>query len=333
MDITQYVRIFEPDPDKDFVAERGAAIRELGNRLSRRRDVSDLMAIGNGVCGVFRDQPPISGTLATQIEGVIKKKNASFVRDDREIELGVCATAAVVHSMNSRRNVRNGWSAPDMLAAALWSALSFLPTCNAPKLETFRKMAVDAARDRILRTSSSARARHDVPVLEAFDAARTSPEVFAAEAERRIDTLRINAAFDREEIGVLRWMLGGVSEIFDRPLRSLPPEARAVTTGVEIGALMQAPPAQSHRNYALRSLEEKEPLSLPKLLAALGEDRMKIAASFKDETLIDEAPLVFPLLSAVRLGETSGPGADSPRALAEWGARALLEQALLRVQL
>ena len=64
MDIAQYVRIFEPDPDKDFVAERGAAIRELGNRLSRRRDVSDLMAIGNGVCGVFRDPPLISGTLA-----------------------------------------------------------------------------------------------------------------------------------------------------------------------------------------------------------------------------------------------------------------------------
>ena len=332
MDIAKCVRIFEPDPDDDFVTEREAAIKELGNRLSKRQNISDLVVIGNGVCEIFRDPSSISDTLATQIEDAINKKNPSFVRDGRELELSVCATAAVVQSISSSRNTRRGWSAPDILAAALWSALSFLPACRAPKLETFRKLAVDAARERILRTSSAARIRYQVLVLEAFDVEKTSLEVFASEATQRIDKLQINAAFDREEIDVLRWVLGGVSEIFDQPLRSLSPEAHAVTTGVEIGALMQAPPTQSHRNYTSCDIEEKEPLSLLKLLAALGEDRVKIAGSFEDEALINKAPFVFPLLSAIRSGEVTGPGADSPRSLSEWGARALLERAVLRIQ-
>ena len=332
MDIAKCVRIFEPDPDEDFITERRAAIKELGTRLSRRRNISDLIAIGNGIYGVFRDPSSIPDTLATQIEDAIKKKNASFVRDGHDLELGVCTTAAVVQSISSSKNIGKGWSALDVLAAALWSALSFLPTCNAPKLEALRKPAVDAARARILRTSSAARTRHDVPAPEAFDGKEPNQEDFA-DAVQTIKGLQINAALDREEISVLRWVLDSVSEIFDQPLQSLSPEARAVTAGVEIGALMQAAPTQSHRNYALLDLEEKDPLSLPKLLVALGEDRVKIAASFKDEALIDEAPLVFPLLSAVLSGQAIGPGADLPRSLSEWGARALLERALLRVRL
>ena len=157
-------------------------------------------------------------------------------------------------------------------------------------------------------------------------------EVFASAVTPTINALQMNAALDREEIDILWWVLGGVSEIFGRPLQSLSPEVRAVTAGVEIGALMRALPTQSHRNLALRGLEETAPLSLSKLLASIGEDCVKIAASFEDETLINKAPLVFPLLSAIRSGESAGPGADSPRSLSEWGARALLERAVLRIQ-
>ncbi len=333
MDIAKCVRIFEPDPDDAFVTERRAAIRELGNRLSRRQNISGRIATVNGVCGVFRDPSSIPDSLATQIEGAIKKKSASFARDGRDLELGVCATAAVVQLINSGKNVRNGWSAADMLAASLWSALSFLPTCNASKLESFRKLAVGAARGRTLSVSLAARVRHDVPELEAFDAAKTTPEDFASEAAQTIDELRINAAFDREEIDVLRWGLGGVSEIFGRPLHLLSPATRVITTGVEIGAFMQALPTQSHRNLALRDLEETNLLPLPELLVALGDGRVKISDSFEDEPLIDQAPLVFPLLSAIRSGKGNGLGAALPRSLSEWGARALLEHALLRVRL
>lgn len=331
MEIAECVRIFEPDPGGHFIIERRAAIHEFGRRLSKRRNISDLIVIGNEICEVFRDPSSIPDSLASQIEGAIKNKNALFVRDGRDLELGVCAVAAVMRLVTSSRNVRNGWSAVDMLAASLWSALSFLPTCNAPKLESFRKQAVGAARDRTLSASSAARVRHKVPELKAFDAAKTTPEDFAAEAQWTIEELQINAAFDCEEIDVLRWRLDGVSKIFGRPLQSLSPATHAITTGVEIGALMRALPTQAHRNLVLHDLEETNSLPLPDLLVALGDDRVEIADSFEDEPLIDKAPLVFPLLSAIRSGKGL-VGTALPRSLSEWGARALLERAILRIQ-
>ena len=187
-------------------------------------------------------------------------------------------------------------------------------------------------RDRILKTSLENRNRRDVPALEAFGGDDVSPKAFQIATTPTIDALRINAALDREEIDLLWWVLGGMSRIFDQPRQSLSPETCAIITGVEIGALMRALPTQSHHNLALRGIEGAEPLSLPNLLAALDEDRVVIADSFKDESHIDNAPLVFPLLSAVRSGEGIGPGASLPRPLAEWAARALLERAVLRIQ-
>ena len=333
MDIAKCVRIFNPEPDDDFVNKRTAAIKDLKTRFLKKRAMPDLMAVGSGVCEVFRDPPSMPDILATQIETAIRKQSASFVQDGRDLEMGVCAAAAVVLSFNSDSKVRDdGWSASDILAVALWSALSFLPPCNAPKLNNFRAQAVSAARNHILKTSLETRARQDVPVLGAFDGEENTCEAFASATAPTVNALRINAALDREEIDLLWWVLGGASEIFGRPLQSLSPEARAVTTGVEIGALMRALPTQSHRNLALRGLEEADPLPLPNLLAALGEDRLVVAASFKDESLIDDAPLVFPLLSALRSGESTGMGADLSRPLSEWGARALLERAVLQIK-
>ena len=332
MNIAKCLRIFEPEPDDDFVTKREAAIKDLRTKLLRIKTVSHLMELGSGVCEVFRESPSMPAALAIKIERAIKMQSASFVRDDRDLEMGVCAALAVVQAVSSRRTAGDGWYASDVLAVALWSALSFLPACNAPKLEEFRQLAIDAARSRILKTSLETRNRRDVPRLGAFGGEGATHEAFESATTPTVDALRINAALDREEIDLLWWVLGGASKIFDRPLQSLSPEARAITTGVEIGELMLALPTQSHRNLAVRCIEEADPLPLPKLLAALGEDRLVVAASFKDESLVDDAQLVFPLLSAVRSGEGTQLGADLPRPLSEWVARALLERAVLRIQ-
>lgn len=332
MDIAKCVRIFEPEPDDDFVIKREAAIKDLRATFSKKRNISELMALGSGACEIFRESPAIPDPLAAQVEAAIKKQSASFVQDGRDLEISVCATAAVVQLVEVGAKARNSWSVSDVVAVALWSAGSFLPSCNAPKLEEFRVATVDAARNRILNTSLETRVRHDVPALGAFGGEENTPESFTEAVAPTIDALRSNAALDREELDLLWWVLGGTSEIFGRPVQSLSQEARAVATGVELGALMRALPSQSHRNLPLRGLNDAAPLPLPKLLAALGGDRSVIAASFKNESLIDDAPLVFPLLSALRRGEGSGPGGDVPRSLSEWGARALLERAVLQIQ-
>ena len=334
MDIAKCVQIFKLEPDDDFVTKRKSAIENLRAQFLKNKPISKLMAIGSGVCQVFRESLAMPDTLATQVETAIKKYSPSFVRDDRDLEMGVCAAMAVVLSFNynSSKKVRDGLLASDVLAVALWSAASFLPPCNAPKLEKFRLFAVEAARDRILKIGFKTRDRHNVPDLGSFDDEEITCEDFKQATAPTVDALRINAALDREEIDLLWWVLNGRSEILGQQLLSLSPAACAVTTGVEIGALMRTLPTQSHRNLVLQGLDKDEKVSLPSLLAVLGKDRLVIAASFKDESLIEDAPLVFPLLSAIRSGEGTGLDADLPRSLSEWGARALLERAVLRIQ-
>ena len=323
---------FEPDPDDDFINKREEAIKILRTGLVKKRTVDSIMGLASGVCEVFRDSPSLPDALATQIESAIKKQSPSFMRDDRDLEMGVCAAVAVVQTVNSGRTMGDGWYVSDVLAVALWSALSFLPACNAPKLEEFRRLAVDAARDHILKTSLQKRHRREVPDFGPLGGVGVTPQTFVAATTPTIDALRLNAALDREEIDLLWWVLGSASNIFRQPLQSLSPATRAVVTGVEMGALMRALPTQSHRNLALRGIEEADPLSLPDLLTALGEERLVIAASFNEESLIGHAPLVFPLLAAISSGEGIGLGADLPRSLAEWAARALLERAVFRIQ-
>ena len=335
MDIAKCVLIFEPEPSDDLVIRRGSAIKALRTQFLKNASISKLMEIASGVCEVFRESPAMPNVLAIQVEKAIKRYSPSFVWDDSDLEMGVYAAAAVAQSFNFRskgKEVRDGLFASDVLAVALWSAASFLPPCNASKLERFRVLAIKAARSHILKTSLETRARYDVPALESFADEEITYEVFEQATAPTVNALRINAALDREEIDLLWWVLSGVSEIFGQPLLSLSQEVRAVTTGVEIGALMRALPTQSHRNLALRGLDEAGSVSLLGLLEALGEDCSVIADSFKEESLIDNAPLVFPLLSAIRLGKSTGLAADSPRPLSEWGARALLERAILQIQ-
>ena len=78
-----------------------AAIRELGTQFLKKRNVPDLMGIGSGICEVFRDSPSIPDVLAEQVEAAIKKQSASFVRDGRDLEMGVCAAAAVVQAISA----------------------------------------------------------------------------------------------------------------------------------------------------------------------------------------------------------------------------------------
>ena len=328
MDISRCIRIFEPEPDDDFVIKRESAIKTLRTQFSRSKDISKLMEIGSGVCEVFHESPAIPDTLATQVEKAIKKHSPSFERDARNLEMSVCAAMAVVQLINSSSNKK----ARDVLAVALWSAASFLPFCDKPKLEEFRMFAVEVARNHILNAGLEDRARQDVPTLGSSDDEETTCEELEQEIAPIVDALRINAALDREEINLLWWVLGEMSQIFEQPLMSLSPEVRAVTTGVEIGALMRALPTQSHRNLVLRGLDNGAPVSLLGLLEALGENRSMIAGSFKEELLIDDAPLVFPLLSAIRSGKSTGLADDLPRPLSEWGARALLERAVLQIQ-
>ena len=332
MDVARFVRIFEPDPSDDFVSKRAEAIKELRTRFLRQKNVRKLMNLASEALGVFQDPPVVPGSYVGAIEGAIKKQSESFVRDGRDLEMSVCAMIAVVHAIQVGGKVDAGWAVADVMATALWSGASFLPASPEPKLEELRSQAIAAAKQRILESSLDTRIRHEVSDFGQFGDERLDAEAFRAATAGSIDALRYNAALDREELDILWWVLADSSIVLEKPLASLSPETRAIATGIELGAHLRGLPSQSHRNLSARGVDEAEPMSLTGVVDALGDDRIALAASFASKALVDDAASVFPLLNGIRAGSSASAGAEVPRSLREWCARALLERAVLRMQ-
>ena len=305
MDVARFVRIFEPDPSDDFVAKRTAAIRQLKTYFLKQRNVGNLMSLASETFGVFQNPHVVPETYAVAIEAAIKKQSESFVRDGRDLEMSVCAMIAIVQAIQSSGKASEGWTVADVLATAVWSGASFLPANPEPKLEEFRSQTVHAAKQRILASSLDTRVRHNVPEFGPFGDEQHGAEAFGGATGATIDALRYNAALDREELDMLWWVLGDTSNVLEKPLASLSPETRAIASGIELGALLRALPGQSHRNLCARGVGETEPMTLPGVLEALGDDRTALAASFANEVLVDEAGSVFPLLNGIRAGSST----------------------------
>ena len=179
MDVARFVRIFEPDPSDDFVVKRTTAIRDLRTRLLRNKNDGALMSLASEVLGVFRDPPAVPQSYVAAIEASIKKHSESFVRDDRDLEMSVCAMIAVVRAIEGGGRVSEGWAAADVLATALWSGASFLPANPDPKLQEFRSQAIAAAQQRILKSSLETRNRHKVPEFGQFGDETLDTETFS----------------------------------------------------------------------------------------------------------------------------------------------------------
>ena len=328
----KYLHVCVPELDDELIALEDRVARGARTRILRKRDVLELITIGCETCGAFNSPPSVPGSVAQIVEAEKRKNIPSFVRRGRELELSVCAAAAVMKTVSHGTGVRPwyGWGVAEVLAASLWSALSFLPACEGPKLEALRRLMVRTARDRILVASLRARKRKVVRSSEGVASDNDESEDGRSEVRKAVCVLEWNAMVDQEEIDVLRWVIAGVCASLDRRLELLSPEIRAIAAGFEIGALMRAPPAQRHRDYAVGGLTDDTCLCLSQVLEALGEYRMKMTMSFEGAP-IDSVALVFPLLSALSAGEATGPGANLSRPLSEWGARALLERSLLNI--
>lgn len=332
MDTIKYVRIFELDPDDDFVAKRASAIKEL-KTVFGKGTVSDIVATASDLCGVFQTAPEFSSSLLLQIEGVIRKHSASFEREGHELEIGICGMAALVEIVESNAPIRTGWAVADVFAVALWSALSFLPPSQTPKLDEFRLAVIETARSRILRTGYESRNRTPVILPGEIGDESVAQAAFGKATAKAIESLQLNAAHDREEIELLWWVLSDYSDVMDLPHSQLSPVTLAISVGLEVGALLRVLPTQSHRNLVLRNIPIGESVTLAEMIAALGVDREKLAKSFEVEELVEEAPRVFPLLFSIQTGVPVESGMqDGPRPLREWALRALLERTVLGVQ-
>lgn len=328
------VRIFDPIPAHGLVLEREKMIMEFRSRLLKRRNVPELITTLAGLCNLFDNPATIPRAVAVQVEAAFRKVDGSFSRCGRNLEVGVCGIVAVNQAIISGEVTGSwkGWSVPDVLAGCVWAGLSFLPNRKEKKLDLLRRSVLSTARQRFCASGSAARVRYDVRAATELrrQSANRDAHTLALDLIRR---LQINALLDREEIAILRWMLKRRSISQDTPREVRLAVSRVIAAGLEIGTLAQAPPTQFQQDQLLREVSENIPFSLAELLEALGDDRLAIGRSLGDKSVLRQASLVFPTLSAICSGDVTGPGASGARPLSEWVYRVLLERILLGIKL
>ena len=335
VDIAIHIRILNAEPSDDFVEKRTNAIQDLSKAFAKRRTVPDILQLANDLSAAVATKGILPTALASEVEVAIKEYSPAFVQTGHELETIVCALLAALQYLESARPSKGPLLKPDILAAGLWSALSFQPTRTEAKLEALRAEILARSQSMIITTSSSARNRSEVPNFS-YEVPETPDWVSYSEslikgASKTIKALRDNSALDREELDLLWWVLSDWSSLLNETLSASPPEAAAIGRGIEVARLLRRLPGDAHKHLVLKGIVNGESLALSNLIKTLGDNRTKLASAFQGDTTVEACPAVFPLLLALLTGRASGSGVKVTRSLHEWAARALLESVILHV--
>lgn len=330
MSLAKHIRIIDPAPSDDFVSKREAASKALRTKFLKIRNVNELLELGSTLALGCFGEAEVSAGIVENISAALVKESPAFVADERPQEIKIIGLLAVLDAVDSGAAAER-WAAADVLAVAVWSALSFIPVQTEPKLENLRCEAIEKARLRALKTAVSSRVRSTIPDIDKLTiepGATTLP----SNLSEAIVALRRNAALDREELDLLWWVIADGSDILKKPLSTVSTVTRAVVTGFEIGSMLRCLPSQAHNHLVQRNAQATEPMSLIEVIGALGQDRLEIADQYAKEAVLTHAPHMYPVLTAIRSGQAHGGAAEVKRPLSEWALRVLLESSTLRVQ-
>lgn len=316
------------------VDSRKAAATDLRSKWNKEGAVGTIFKRASEIAMALgtESDPPVD--LAAEVEKAVQGHASAFLSNERPLEIGICAAAAVDAMLEGTRLDNDGWKIVDVLATALWSALSFQSPLNDVKREGLRVEILRLVQQRSMEAAEESRKRMEVAEFGDFavvpeDDAKTLA-AFKKATGSTIKTLRRNAALDREELDFMWWTLAARSHLLNRPLKMLSEPVRLVVAGIEAADYLRRLPCDVHRDLVLRHTDDDAEVTLTELLASLGEDETAIRNSLDDhKATILAAPGVFPLLSALLTGKTHVPDGDGARLSSVWGARALLETSLL----
>ncbi len=331
--IAKHIRISRPNASNEDVDALKNAATALKTSWGKIKDVSEIYRKCADIAEALVADGNSNRGLAAEVEKLVQKKASAFVAADRPLEIGVVTGVAALDLL-SMQPTNSGWLIIDVYAASLWSVLSFQPALVDAKREELRREVLEAARRRHLAGAEKARERVEVPApgsLVAQAAGQITAEAYDTANKAAFDALARNAALDREELDFLWWTQLGRSRILDRPFVAIAEPGRIVAAGIEAAGHLRRLAAEVHRDVVLRTLEDDPLYDLAGLLAAIGEDVNRLRGAFAQDD-VGKAPVVFPLLAAIRDGSSTDAGASITRPVSEWGARALLEASLNRMQ-
>lgn len=230
----------------------------------------------------------------------------------------VCVMSAASGVLASGRlRVPHKVSRRNSIALALWSALSFQRPLAEQRLEEVRAGIMNNARVVGLELGRRSWCQRSVTNGDSLDVQNCA--------------LQWNTALYQEEIKVLRWTLADASALLGQPYAEVgSDETEALAWGLDLGLLLAKFPAFEHHSLASRDVAPQHETNLDGLLAAVGEDRNRLAAPFEGDPVVRACPSVFPLLTALTGERTGHAGAAMERSLSDWCGRALIESAIFR---
>lgn len=331
--IAVHMRVSGVAVTNEDVSSRRTAASSLGGKWGKETSVAKILAKSAEVAEALGGDGIPSATLGNEVQAAIQKKSAAYLYEERPLEVGVCAGMAVV-SMISGQPQGSGWTTADVYAMALWCALSFQPVLEDGRREKLRDEVLRTAKDWAGGAAEKARERHAVPdplaLTITLDAENAVTSNFKEALSHTVESLRRNAALDREELDFLWWAQLNRSRLLDRQLSAINEPTRILAAGIEGASMLRRLPCQVHREIVLRTLDEDPELNLEELLEVLGEDRTVLGTPFMQGSPATY-PTVFPLLNALATGEIEENGACVKRRVSEWGGRALLEAGFIRM--
>jgi hypothetical protein len=335
MDIAQHIRIFDKTPSDELVEKRTESINALSEKYSKLANVTDILNLAADLTRAVAKSSAFPDSRATEVEAVIREKSSSFVREGQELQIVTCALLAALKLLTEAKPSVALWSRTDVLALGLWSGLGFQKPRTEERIESLRSELLTASREIALRSAVSARTRQDVGEVsiktpEAYDQAKVASAVQNGMA-KTIESLRTNAALDREEIDLLWWVLSGWSEFAVKHYSDMSEVAALISAAFEAGSLVRRLPGDAHKHLVLRLLKTDRAISLHEVLEELKGEREKLAMFFQSSNLLQGRDTVFPLIAACVAGKASARDGSRTQQLSDWAARALLESSILHV--
>jgi hypothetical protein len=334
-DLALHVRIFEASPTDDFFEKRRTAIGAIMEKFGGLGTFEKILALADGLAAATARGDKLRDDLAINVESALKEASPTFVLEGHELEARVCALLGAVTYLESVAPSGEAASRSDVLALALWSALSFQKPLAEAKLERLRAELLDLARNLAVKAAELSRQRAPVPD-GAFALTETEgwpgvEKTWKTGPLKTIDALRRNAALDREEIDVLWWVLADWSEVYREKFSSMDHRLSPLVASWELAQLLKRIPAEAHTHLILRFVQNGEDTNLGEFVTELGDKRVALAQQIGGNGIVADCPHVFPLLNALNNPACEIPGNKQSRGLGDWASRALLESGLLRV--
>lgn len=318
----QHVLICDPQPSEADLADWRDAVGAIAASVMRVNSPQGLFDLSNDLGWIVENQTIGNGELSTHVNRTLGRRGATGLGNDHVLARSVCAMLAMRQVLED-----GGGSKRGVMAVATWSALSFGAPLAEARLESLRREILSYAQRGALELASRGRQRFEESGGTARRATVPAKQLYEAN-----EGLRRNAMLDREEIRILRWLLADDSRALGCSFGNIAQaETATLAMGLELGQLLTVFPTVSHYRLGDRFVEENGALDLCRLVEAVGADRPKLAASCPEHPVMEACPFVFPLLTALRDGSTSGEGAHIERRMAEWWGRALLESAAVVV--